>query len=293
MQIPANRESLSAKSPFFAAMLRTDTPMQEVASGRVMLPTGSVHAVKSLVGLMHSNADDAMVDLMDRNLSPEQFLEVLTQAHEWQCMDIVKKLLGKVEGKLRNADVSMAAPFLKLASYHVEDQDRKVRKAWLSILDLAADRFAKTCAGSLASLEQLPFAALQPILIRNSLDTGDNEGQVLVMVAKWMHSHGADKIPDLLEYVRFPLLRLASLDGEEKAALRSLREQAGPQVQRLLGEALALQTRRKRPREADEEASHREESSEKKRRATPRRGGAGIPVLNEEELGRVLCEAIL
>jgi hypothetical protein len=53
-------------------------------------------------------------------------------------------------------------------------------------------------------------------------------------------------LAELLELVRFPLLRLTSLDAGEKTALRYFSEHAGAQLRRLIGEASLLQTGRKR-----------------------------------------------
>merc|ERR1712176_559931 len=104
-------------------------------------------------------------------------------------------------------------------------------------------------------------------------------------------------------------MRLASLTEEEKAALRSLREEANTHVQRLLGEAFALQTSRKRKREdsclrdgmesnTSDEEGEGEDSSEidraaKKQRSMPRQDGIGVPTLTKKEVGQVMCQAIL
>eukprot|EP00928_Gymnodinium_smaydae_P032670 TRINITY_DN23598_c0_g1_i1.p1 TRINITY_DN23598_c0_g1~~TRINITY_DN23598_c0_g1_i1.p1 ORF type:complete len:613 (-),score=94.70 TRINITY_DN23598_c0_g1_i1:235-2073(-) len=308
-RIAVNREELSKKSPFFATMLRSDVPMQEAASGQVMLPASKVEAVRALLCLMHSNADDAVLEQLGQKLSADQLLDVLAQADEWQCVDVAQRLLVVAKGKLQHAHVSTTLAFLKIASLHVNEADPALQKAWLTILDAASKKLAQSCEGLWDELEHLPFEAMHRVLKQNALDTGGNEARLLITLAKWLNAHGDDHIPALLECVRFPLMRLAALSDDEKTALGTLREKAGSQIQRLIGEAIALQMSRKRKRDRDDSSDEESESSDvalvddgfvpdvsrqaKKMRSTLREDGVGIPVLSHKEAGLLMCQGLM
>lgn len=204
----------------------------------------------------------------------------MAQAAEWQCKDLVELLIGKVRPELKNVSHSVALAFLRVSSVHAASTQSE---EWAKLLTMCAARVAETCAGDLDSLLPCSFEAVSRVLACNQLDTKEKEGGVLQFVAKWALTHGNTELAKLLELVRFPLLHLTSLDAGEKEALRYFSENAGVQLQRLIGEAILLQTGRKRPREGTEDAEAYE------RRAKKRVGSGSIPTLSEEELGLVTC----
>merc|ERR1711974_438882 len=112
-----------------------------------------------------------------------------------------------------HADAGTTLICLKLASAQAAASGTS---HWADLRDRAIRRFAETIGGDFKALESLPFETLVRILECDSLDTGDREGRVLVAVTRWAQLNDTSKLPTLLKLVRFPLLRLASLEENER-----------------------------------------------------------------------------
>eukprot|EP00746_Dinoflagellata_sp_MGD_P012401 gnl/MRDRNA2_/MRDRNA2_126439_c0_seq1.p1 gnl/MRDRNA2_/MRDRNA2_126439_c0~~gnl/MRDRNA2_/MRDRNA2_126439_c0_seq1.p1 ORF type:complete len:383 (-),score=62.34 gnl/MRDRNA2_/MRDRNA2_126439_c0_seq1:322-1470(-) len=274
--LPVSGKILTAKSPVFEAMLKEGSPMKEAATRRVELPKADAETVRAL--LCQLLTDGACLDAL--GLNAESLLNILSLAAEWQCTEIQELLIKNSWPGLKNANQRVALACLKVSSAHASST---AAKEWSKLQALSAARVAETCSGNLESLIPCSFEAVSAVLACNELDTSDREGCVLKFVAEWVQTHGNTKLASLLELVRFPLLRLTSLNAEEKDAMQYFSEHAGPQLRRLIGEASMLQSGRKRPREESEDSAAYE------RRATKRVCSGDLPTLSEEDLGGVIC----
>lgn len=297
----ANRDFLTSVSPFFAAMLAPDSVMQEAATGQVDLKTAaSLDVVRTLLCLLYTSGA-ALVELA---LPLSTFIDVLAQAAEWQCTELVEKLLMELKARIHAADGDTAFRILRLVSVHASTSHVS---GWNKLLKLAIERFAETRNGNLADLHELSLDILSQVLACDNLDIGDNEASVLRCVVVWSEKNGFDQLSNLLSFVRFPLIRFPTLSKEERDALALANLHAGEQVQQLLGEATSLQLQKgskerptesrgtKRQRNADEsdgdmsdEESGCEEEEQVETRLRKRRRSSGIPALTQRELGKVL-----
>jgi len=250
------------------------------STGQVELPTADASVVRALVCLLSSNF--AALDQL--KLPLPVIIAVLAQAAEWECSSLVKALLCRAGQIIDVADGETSVQFLKLVSTHAAATGKL---EWSSVLDRVVTRVAETREGDLTSLEHLPFETLTRVLSNDALDTADKEGCVLVFVTGWAKKHGMDHLPALLELVRFPHLRLTSLDAHESAAMSFAAEHADQVLRRLLGEAVRLQVNPqggKRKRQEDTDVP-----SEECLRAQKRRRSSEIPELSNEQLAEVLC----
>ena len=114
---------------------------------------------------------------------------------------------------LKRSSHSAALVFLQASSLHASSTQSK---EWKKLQTLAAARVAETCEGDLGSLVPCSFEAVSRVLASDQLDTQNKETRVLKFVVKWTQTHGNAELTKLLELVRFPLLRLTSLDADEK-----------------------------------------------------------------------------
>lgn len=195
--------------------------------------------VRWLLALIYSSE----VALGALNLSLCETMDVLLQAKEWQCDTVVTALLASLKQKLKSADACTSLSFLKFASLHKDSSSD-----WDRLLCEAIDRVADTCAGELGGFHELPFRALKSVLVSDKLDTGDDEGRVLLCVVGWVQKYQEriQNLPDLLKCVRFPFLRLGSLISEEKSLMRFAHDHASELLQTLVSAAASVQVGAKR-----------------------------------------------
>jgi hypothetical protein len=292
----ANKDFLMSVSPFFAAMLAEDSVMQEATTGQVVLPTADIAVVRTLLCLMYTSG----AALAELALPLPTFIDVLAQAAEWECCELVEKLLMDLRARIHAADGDTAGRILKLVSVHARVSNLT---SWSKLLKAAIERFAETRAGNLAALQELPEDIFCQVLACDSLDTGDNEAAVLRCVVAWAQSHGLEQLGKLLDLVRFPLIRFPALTKEEREALEMAGLHAAEQVEHLMGEATSKQMQKgdmersdsrgvKRPRNTDESDVSDEESACEEgldgENNLKRRKGSGIPSLNARELGKFM-----
>jgi len=297
----ANRDFLTSVSPVFAAMLASDSVYQEATTGQVDLPTADIEVVRTILCLLYTSGA-ALVELA---LPLPTFIDVLAQAAEWQCCELVEKLLIDLKARIHAADGDTAARILKLVSVHASVSHLT---GWSKLLKAAIERFAETREGNLAALQELPADIFVQVLASDSLDTADNEASVLRCAVLWSQAQGLEQLPKLLELVRFPFIRFGTLKKEEREALALANAHAAEQVHQLIGEATSLQMQKgakdksdsrgiKRQRNADEsdmsdEESGCEEEEQVEGRLRKRRKSSGIPTLNPRELGKVLIGSL-
>lgn len=297
----ASRDFLKSVSPFFAAMLAESSVMQEATTGQVDLPTADIEVVRSLLCLLYTSG----AALAELALPLPTFIDVLAQAAEWECCDLVEKLLIDLKARIHAADGDTAARILKLVSVHASVSHLT---GWSKLLKAAIERFAETRVGNLAALQELPAEIFVQVLACDNLDTGDNEAAVLVSIVEWSQASGLEQLPKLLELVRFPFIRFSALSKEERDALAFANTFAAEQIQLLIGEATNLQMQKgakercetrgtKRLRmvddsDASDEDSCCEEEEHLEGRLRKRRKSSGIPTLNPRELGKVLVGSL-
>merc|ERR1712192_156066 len=227
-------------------------------------------------------------------------LDVLSLADFLQCTHTKVALLKHVHNNIQYADFFLSLAFLQTASVHAAAPE------WGDLLAASTTKVAETCAGDLDSLLPCSFDVVSRVLACDELNVAGREGRILVFVVKWGQTHDCVEFIKLLKSVRFPFLRLSALEPDEKEAMRYLKEHAGKQLGRLLGEAVRLQSGQKRVREGSSEAVQtravrlqsgqkrvRECSSEAvQTRAKKRKGSGNIPTLSQAECTKTFIELL-
>merc|ERR1711879_322438 len=95
-------------------MLKDGSLMKEATSRCVELPASDADTVRALLCLLHT--DGACLDTL--GLSQDGLLNVVSQAAEWHCLDVVEALIENVQPKISDVSHSVALVYLQVAALH-------------------------------------------------------------------------------------------------------------------------------------------------------------------------------
>lgn len=239
---------------------------------------------RQLLYLMkHNGSDEAFLTLQ---AGPQRFVDLAVQATDWHCADIAEGALSRVSVESIGQEPEVLKQILSRAHGYVSSaspaSDKSLPKRWDALVARVGNQLAASINGELGSVCDLPPAQLKHVLGSSELDTGDDEGKVLVAVVALALRHDLADLGSLLRLVRFPLLRLTSMSAEAQAALRVALQHEPSLVHELLGNAIELQRGLKRERLDGEDAMQ----NQKRRRSGTR------PSLTAADLGKVMAMSL-